>query len=269
MLTMITKLLPSIHPIVLFSPFFAAVKILQFRVYQNFDAANAVKKTLWFSTGVALFCTGIHCIKKVSVRHFQAISKWKLAFTFGAHLAGLRFVERYFEEPNDAMNALCILQTMVKTDRHIHKLVVELGGIETSVKVIKKFGDRNEGVAVSGVGLIQAICGYNNATDQKLLECGAIRVIVQVTRHWPENEVLQANACKALDRLASNKDVSIQKKIIDVGGLVALAEARTRHQNDERVYKPATHAILLLVSQGLEPVQTPYDDPIVFWKSLV
>ena len=66
--------------------------------------------------------------------------------------------------------------------------------------------------------------------------------------------------------------VSIQKKIIDVGGLIALAEARTKNQNDVRVSEPVTHALLLLVSQesqGKESIPQPYSEPLVFWKSYV
>lgn len=141
----------------------------------------------------------------------------------------MQFVERYIDDPDDATNALRILQTMVKTDKKIHKLVVELGGIETTSKAMKRYDGDNEGVAASEVGLIQVVCGYNIATDRKLMNCGAIRVVVQAMRRWPKNEEVQASASKALNILASNKDMAIQKKIIDVGGLVTLAEACTMH----------------------------------------
>ena len=65
-------------------------------------------------------------------------------------------------------------------------------------------------------------------------------------RQWPENEEVQAHASRALNRLASNNSSTIKRKVIDVGGLVALAEARTKHQHDVRVNEPATNAILLL-----------------------
>lgn len=41
-------------------------------------------------------------------------------------------IERYIDDPDDATNALRILQAMVGIDRHIQKLFVELGGIETT-----------------------------------------------------------------------------------------------------------------------------------------
>lgn len=141
----------------------------------------------------------------------------------------MQFVERYIDDPDDATNALRILQTMVKTDKKIHILVVELGGIETTSNAMKRYDEDNEGVAASEVGLIQVVCGYNIATDRKLMNCGAIRVVVQAMRRWPKNEEVQASASKALNILASNKDMAIQKKIIDVGGLVTLAEACTMH----------------------------------------
>lgn len=115
-----------------------------------------------------LLCISIYIRRK----YWRSLSKWKLAFSFGARLAGVRFVERYIDDPDDATNALRILQTMVKTDSHIHKFVIELGGIETTIKAMKRYFKDNEGVAASGAGLISLICGYNTKTDQKLMNCG-------------------------------------------------------------------------------------------------
>ena len=190
-------------------------------------------------------CTAIYIWHKRK----GSISKWKLLFSFGARLAGVRFVERYIDDPNDATNALRIIQTMVKTDKHMHKFVVELGGIETTVKAMKRYSQDHDGVAASGSGLVSAICGYDASTDRKLMDCGAIRALVQAMEHWPDNEEVQAYASEALNRLASNKSRDIRKKIIDVGGLVALAQAKTKHQHDARVNSQAANAIILLVSQ--------------------
>lgn len=195
-----------------------------------------------------LLCISIYIRQK----YWRSLSKWKLAFSFGARLAGVRFVERYIDDPDDATNALRILQTMVKTDSHIHKFVIELGGIETTIKAMKRYFKDNEGVAASGAGLISLICGYNTKTDHKLMNCGAIRVLVQAMEFWPDNEEVQAYASEALNHLASSEVSDIRKKIIDVGGLVALARARTKHQHDARVNKPATKAIILLVTHQSE-----------------
>ena len=81
------------------------------------------------------------------------------------------------------------------------------------------------------------------------MDCGAIRALVQAMEYWPDNEEVQAYASEALNRLASNKSRDIRKKIIDVGGLVALAQAKTKHQHDARVNSQAANAIILLVSQ--------------------
>ena len=220
---------------------------------------------LWLGAGATIILFAKRRPKYTSICF---ISRWRLAFTFGARLAGVRFVERYIDDPDDATNALRILQTMVKTDKKIHRLVVELGGIETTIKAMKRYDEDNEGVASSGVGLIQAVCGYNIDTDRKLMNCGAIRAVVQAMRRWPNNEEVQASASKALDILASNSDMAIQKKIVDVGGLVTLAEARTIHQNDTRVTRPATHAILLLVTERKD-ISLSYTEPFVTWQSYI
>jgi hypothetical protein len=70
-------------------------------------------------------------------------------------------------------------------------------------------------------------------------------------RRWPDNDQLQFFACTAIDRLASSKEnegenLKLKRKIIDVGGLVALAEARTKHQNDARVWIPSASALVTL-----------------------
>jgi len=91
----------------------------------------------------AIACTAIY----IRCKCRTSISKWNLLFSFGARLAGVRFVERYIDDPNDATNALRILQTMVKTDKHMHKFVVELGGIETTVKAMKTYSQEHDGVA--------------------------------------------------------------------------------------------------------------------------
>ena len=89
--------------------------------------------------------------------------------------------------------------------------------------------------------------------------CGAIRVLVQAMEFWPDNEEVQAYASEALNHLASSEVSHIRKKIIDVGGLVALApedlwlaRARTNHQHDARVNSLATKAIILLVTHQSE-----------------
>lgn len=69
---------------------------------------------------------------------------------------------------------------------------------------------------------------------------------------WPDNEEVQAYASEALNHLASSEVSDIRKKIIDVGGLVALARARTNHQHDARVNSLATKAIILLVTHQSE-----------------
>jgi len=55
-----------------------------------------------------------------------------------------------------------------------------------------------------------------------------------------------------LDELAAGASIDIKKKIIDVGGLIALAQARTKHQNDVRVRLPADHALVELVHQPIK-----------------
>jgi hypothetical protein len=211
-------------------------------------------KSVCVGTGIVAFLALARMRKPH--RHMQFVSKWGIVFSFGTRLAGMRFVERYIDDANDAMNTLRILQTMVRTDKHIHKFIVENGGIETMVKAMKRYNEESDGVAASGSGLIEAVCGRSSETDKRLMECGAIRVLVEAMKQWPDNEEVQAQAARALNRLAAGKSCAIQKKIIDVGGLVALAEARTRHQHDARVEKPATNAIILLIYQSLSETPT-------------
>jgi len=181
---------------------------------------------------------------------FSRWSTFSMALKFGGNLFALRFVERYIDDPADAMNTLSILETMTYTDKHILKVVAEMGGIETAVKALKKYSEESEGVAWKGCGLLRNVCGYNADFDEKVLECGGITALVQAMTHWPDNEQVQTFACTALDRLASSSDEAVRKKIIDVGGLVALAQARTKHQNDVRVRLPADHALIELVQQN-------------------
>ena len=136
----------------------AAFKILHSPPNLDDATSHTLRKTLWLCIGAAVLYSAVH-LKKHITHRFRSLSKWKLAFTFGAHLAGVKFVERYFDDPDDATNALQILQTMVGTDNHIRKLLIELGGLEITVKAMKRYGDDCEGVAVNGVGLIQAIVG--------------------------------------------------------------------------------------------------------------
>lgn len=208
--------------------------------------------TTYIALGVGVvLCTTI-VVSTIYCRsvHGPIISQWRIAITFGARLSALRLVERYIDDSNDATNTLRILQKMILTDEHIRKFVTEVGGIETTIKAMRKYSEESEGVAASGSGLLQALCGYSDGIDRKIMECGGISVLIYAMKHWPENEEVQANACLALSLLASSEDISIRKKIVDVGGLVALAEARTKHQHDVRVSSPAGHAIIRLVANG-------------------
>ena len=112
---------------------------------------------------------------------------------------------------------------------------------------MKKNAMDYENVASSGCGFLMNVSGYTNETDEKLMNSGAITVLVQAMKAWPDDERLQCSARSALVVLASSPNDAIKKKIIDVGGLVALAEARTKHQNDVRVKMPASHAPSKLV----------------------
>jgi hypothetical protein len=172
-----------------------------------------------------------------------------MALKFGGHLAALRFVERYIDDPADATNTMRILETMTCSDQHILKAVVEMGGIETSIKALKKFTEESESVASNGCGLLCNFCGYSAEYNRRVLECGGITAIVQAMKQWPENEQVQIHASTALDRLASDGDSAVRMKIVDVGGLITLAQARTTHQNDMRVSLPTNHALVQLVQQ--------------------
>ena len=213
--------------------------------------SNVFSKGLVLGVGAAVVATTACVQSCIAISH--ALPRISIATTFGARLAGLRLVERYIDDPTDAMNTLRILQTMVQTDGHIRKLIAEIGGIEITVKAMRKHADDSEGVAANGSGLLRAVCEYNDGmNDRKIMEHGGISVLVNAMKHWPENEEVQANACMALDLLAANCDIAIRKKIIDVGGLVILAEARTKHQHDIRISVPAAHAIIELVARDKE-----------------
>ncbi|KAL3798936.1 hypothetical protein ACHAWO_010826 [Cyclotella atomus] len=188
--------------------------------------------------------------KKITSAYAIGFKVGPLEFSFGTRLAGIRFIERYIDDANDATNTLRILQTMVRTDKHVHKFIIENGGMETMVKAMKRYNKESDGVAASGSGLIEAVCGCSSETDKKLMECGAIRMLVEAMKQWPDDEEVQAQAAQALNRLAAGKFCVIHKKIID-------AEARTRHQHDVRVQQPTTQAIMSLLSQ-IPTLRTEY-----------
>jgi hypothetical protein len=169
------------------------------------------------------------------------------AVRFGGHMAALKIMERHTDDPGDAADFLTILQTMTCNEMDLSYLVKELGGIDITVSTMKKFATDYEGVACSGCGLLMNICGYSDETDEKVMYSGGISVLVNAMRAWPEDERTQCFACTALAKLAGSPNQTIKKKIIDAGGLIALAEARTKHQNDIRVRKPAAHALTELV----------------------
>jgi hypothetical protein len=66
-------------------------------------------------------------------------------------------------------------------------------------------------------------------------------------QQWAQNELMQIYSCTALNYLATSSIETIPIKIIDVGGLVALAEARMKHQHASRIPHPGNQAIVDLV----------------------
>jgi hypothetical protein len=177
---------------------------------------------------------------------FTRVGMLSTALRFGGHLAALKFMDQYICEPETAVETLTILQTMAASDEHIQRLIVELGGIETTVKALKKHSEDYEEVAREGCGVLMNVCRVDNV-GQAIVECGGITAIVQAMQFWPNDERVQSYACKAFDQLATLPNGSIRKKIIDTGGLVAIAEARTKHQNDISVRLPAEHALIALL----------------------
>jgi len=162
-------------------------------------------------------------------------------------MAVMRFMDQYLDDPKDAVDTLSILHTMTASDEHIRQLFGEMGGIEMAVKALHKYSEEDADVALHGCGLLMNLCGCSESNDAAILRCGGITALVKAMRDWPHHEQVQCHGCIALDRLASSDDVDISRKIIDVGGLVALAEARTKHQNDIRVRPAAAHALVQLV----------------------
>jgi len=227
----------------LVSPSFAVYHIALNKFESVFGFGN--KAGLVLSIGI-LSCSAASI---VSCYRF-AFTRWSMlsiAMKFGGHLAVLRFIERYIEDSEDATNTLSILQTMTCTDEHMTDIAAKVGCIEITVKALKRFSEKSETVACSGCGLLMNISGRSLAIDKRIMESGGINVLVQAMQQWPQNELVQTYACTALDRLADSPSSAIIMKIIDVGGLVALAEARTRHQHDARVVRPAAHALVELV----------------------
>ena len=218
-------------------------------------ALDKFESMLGFSNkaGVVLSIGILSCAASAIIGCYRfALTRWSLlsiAMKFGGHLAVLRFIERYIEDSEDATNTLSILQTMTCTDEHMTDIAAKVGCIEITVKALKRFSEKSETVACSGCGLLMNISGRSLEIDKRIMENGGITVLVQAMQNWPQNELVQTYACTALDRLADSQSSSIIKKIIDVGGLVALAEARTRHQHDARVVRPASHALVELVQR--------------------
>jgi hypothetical protein len=70
----------------------------------------------------------------------------------------LRFMNRYIDNPDDAIDTLTILRTMTDTDENIRQLIGQMGGIEMAVKAMKNFSLDHEGVATSGCGLLMNFC---------------------------------------------------------------------------------------------------------------
>jgi hypothetical protein len=191
----------------------------------------------------------VSCCAKAGRRWFQ--SKWNILSTmmvFGSQSAILRIIDRYIDDGDDAMNTLSILQTMTRSDEQMTDIVAQMGGIELAVKALKRFSEVHEGVACSGCGMVTNLCGHKKKQiDQKILDTGCIAVLVRAMQQWPQNELVQIYSCTALNYLATSSIEAIPIKIIDVGGLVALAEARTKHQHDSRIALPANQAIVELV----------------------
>jgi hypothetical protein len=142
---------------------------------------------------------------------------------FGSQPAILRIIDCYIDDGEDAMNTLSILQTMTRSDEQMTDIVAQMGGIELAVKALKRFSEVHEGVACSGCGMVTNLCGHNKQIDQKILDTGCIAVLFRAMQQWPQNEMVQIYSCTALNYLATSSIKAIPIKIIDVGGLVALA----------------------------------------------
>ena len=62
---------------------------------------------------------------------------------FGSHMAVLRFMDQYLDDPKDAQETLTILQTMTasEVDPHLRRVLGEMGGIEMAVKALNKYSE--------------------------------------------------------------------------------------------------------------------------------
>jgi hypothetical protein len=191
------------------------------------------------------------CLQLGGAYLFSSVSMLSTAFRFGGHMATLKFMDQYIGEPETAVDTLIILQTMATTDDHVRRLIVEMGGIETTVKALKQYSEDYDGVARGGCGVLMSVCGVD-AVGDVIQGCGGIAAIVQAMKFWPDDERVQSYACAALHQLATGPNDTMRKKIIDVGGLVAIAEARTKHQNDSSVRTPAENALVTLLSVDIK-----------------
>jgi hypothetical protein len=123
-----------------------------------------------------------------------------------------------------------------KKHAELTETVIGLGGIDTAIGVMSIF-HLKEYIQLDACLLLANLSLVKDAATRIADHPVGILTIVDAMNRFPDHEDLQRFGCRTLENISQFNITSHNDKIIQAGGLVALAEAKTKHPNNARIHE--------------------------------
>jgi hypothetical protein len=112
--------------------------------------------------------------------------------------------------------------------------VTELGGIETAIDAMRRFPARKS-VQTNACLLLCNVACLKGSVARIAQNPDGIPAIVGAMKKFSDDSRIQLYGCSTLMQISKSKVTAHNEKIVQAGGLVVLAEAKTNHPNNQDI----------------------------------
>ena len=129
---------------------------------------------------------------------------------------------------------------------HIHarEELLRVGGI-WSILHAMNLGQSDEAVQENGCAILADLTFKCSENKKAVIELDGVATLADAMKRFPDNDILQANACIAFQNLAHCTTVRFSEQVI-----VLILEAMKNHKHDEFIQKAAMWFLRNVVEQS-------------------
>jgi hypothetical protein len=172
----------------------------------------------------------------------KAQKNQEAAFTLGLPAALLKSLNKYQQSSRVQEAGLRALANIVRDQEKTMETVAKLGGIERALSAMARFPS-SKSVQRNGCLLLGNLASLQSLSARIADHPDTIPSIVAAMKKFPNEAELQQWGCMALGNVSEFKVQAHINKIVEAEGLVVLAQAKTKHPNNDLLQEYARDAI--------------------------